>query len=175
MRSVVRIKDGFFGRAEGKFVCCEPHESNGRPEGRPGPIFSGGNVMERERNGISWQVVRALLIAVALCLGVVVPVSAELANIKLSEPLVVNGNVADWKISADSGRVVYLADADTDNVLELYTAPIVGGASVKLNGPLVALGNVSSFQISADSARVVYRADQDIVGVFELYSVSVQG
>ena len=83
----------------------------------------------------------------------------------------------DLHISGDSTRVVYLADQDTDEVVELYSVPSGGGAAVKLNGPLPTGGGVSSagLTFSPDSSRVLYRADQDTDGVDELYSVPSGG
>ena len=42
------------------------------------------------------------------------------AGIKLNGTLVVGGNVLNFLISPDSGRVVYRADQDTNDVFELY-------------------------------------------------------
>lgn len=82
------------------------------------------------------------------------------------------GDVEDLRISPDGSRVVYRADQSLDDVMELYSVPIDGGASVKLNGTLVAFGDVrGDFQVSPDSQYVVYRADQDTNGILELYSV----
>ncbi len=88
-----------------------------------------------------------------------------------------------FRISPDGRRVVYLADQNTDEVVELYSVPIDGGKAVQLNGPLVAGGQVSGadadmsepFLISPDSRRVVYVADQDADEVFELFSVPIDG
>jgi Tol biopolymer transport system component len=79
---------------------------------------------------------------------------------------------------------VYVADQDADEVVELYSVPIIGGASVKLNPPLAgSKGDVrgaapempNPFRISPDSRRVVYVADQDTDNVYELYSVPIAG
>ena len=102
---------------------------------------------------------------------------------KLNGILTPDGNVFannNFQISPDSSRVVYVADQDADDVLELYSVPITGGYSAKLNGILTPGGNVfagttSSFQISPDSSRVVYVADQDTDDIFELYSVPITG
>jgi hypothetical protein len=79
-----------------------------------------------------------------------------------------------FQISPDGRYAVYLADQDTDGVLELYSVPLGGpaAAGIKLNGALVASGDVGFFRISADSGRVVYIADQDANEVFELYMTS---
>ena len=82
-----------------------------------------------------------------------------------------------FQISPDGTHVVYHADQQTDNVVELYSVPLAGGTDAKLNGLLVDGGNVlfSSFEISPDSSRVVYQADQETDNVFELYSVPLSG
>ncbi len=113
----------------------------------------------------------------------------ELRSIEISDPpgpsillnptLVTGGEIGDdFLISPDGGRVVYRADQETDEVIELWSVPITGGAVTKLNPPLVANGDVSSsdsFSISADGSRVVYRADQETDEVFELWSVAIAG
>ena len=105
-----------------------------------------------------------------------VPLTGGLPT-KLNGALVTGGDVqcCGFTISADNARVAYLADQDSDNVIELYSAPITGGATTKLNGPLVTGGNLLSFQLSPDGSRAVYWADQDTVGVNELYSVPIVG
>ncbi|RMH18792.1 MAG: choice-of-anchor D domain-containing protein [Acidobacteria bacterium] len=86
-------------------------------------------------------------------------------------------------ISPDSTRVVYLADQEADEVVELYSVAIDGGGRVKLNPTPVAEGDVrgadpkavEAFLISPDSTRVVYLADQETDEVFELFSVPIDG
>jgi Tol biopolymer transport system component len=97
--------------------------------------------------------------------------------VKLNDPLVDGGSVASHRISADSTRVVYLAEQDTAGLVELYSVPLTGGAAVKLNDPLVAGGNVGPFSISPDSTQVTYVADEDADDVteLELYSVPLIG
>jgi hypothetical protein len=62
-----------------------------------------------------------------------------------------------------------------DEVDELYSVPLGGGAVTKLNGLLVASGDVFAFRIGPGSQRVVYVADQDATGGDELYSVPLGG
>jgi hypothetical protein len=81
----------------------------------------------------------------------------------------------DFLITPDSGRVVWLAEQDQSNVLELYSAPIAGGPNRKLNPPLVAGGDVSLARVGSDSAHAVYLADQDFDGVEELFRVGTAG
>lgn len=101
--------------------------------------------------------------------------------IKLNGALVPGGDVGAgagaFTISPDSSRVVYLADQQTVDVLELYSVPITGGVATKLHPPLAADRDVDVFNlhISPDSSRVVYRADQDTNQVFEIYSAPIAG
>jgi len=44
--------------------------------------------------------------------------------------------VREARISPDGSRVVYLADQDADELLELYSVPIDGGMSMRLNADL---------------------------------------
>ncbi len=101
---------------------------------------------------------------------------------KLNGNLVSGGDVGtrsttnEFVISPDSTRVVYRADQITNNVFELFSVPIAGGAVEKLNSPLVSGGDVfNDFQISSDNTRVIYRADQSTNDVFELFSVPIVG
>ncbi|MEM8535191.1 MAG: Calx-beta domain-containing protein [Chloroflexota bacterium] len=112
-----------------------------------------------------------------------VPLAGPAAEgVKLNGPLVAGGEVdrfAELQISADSRRVIYRADQDTDNMFELYSVPLAGPAAegVKLNGPLVAGGEVDlyNYQISGDSSYVMYLADQEVDNRDELYRVPLAG
>jgi len=96
--------------------------------------------------------------------------------VELSGTLTGGEDVSEgFQISPNGDRVVYRADQDTNNVIELYSVPIEGGAVVRLNGTLTPFGSVDSFRISPDGTRFVYRADQDTIDVFELYSVPIEG
>jgi Tol biopolymer transport system component len=107
-----------------------------------------------------------------------VPIGGPAASgIKLNEVLTAGGDVHSFQISPDNGRVVYQADQDTNDVLELYSVPIGGPAAsgTKLNGILTEGGAVSNYEISPDSSRAVYMADQQTNDVVELYSVPIGG
>lgn len=99
--------------------------------------------------------------------------------IRLSPPMVAGGNVIQTTValSADGTRVVYLADQEIDDSVELFSVPIDGSAApIQLNGPLASnQSHVIEFGITADGARVVYRAHQDSVDAVELYSAPVDG
>ena len=95
------------------------------------------------------------------------------APVKLSAPLVGGGDVKrGFVLTPDGQRVVYRADQDTNERVELYLARIDGkGEPIKLNGALIPQGNVSSnFVVSADGTWVLYHADQDEDEVFELFA-----
>ena len=78
------------------------------------------------------------------------------------------------KTYADT-KAVYIADADTDGVDELYLTDFGDpGVATKLSAPLVGGGQVTDFRISPLGDRVLYRADQEIDDVFELYLVSFE-
>jgi len=114
-----------------------------------------------------------------------VPIDGSQAPVKLNGALVAGGEVAPdpdsptdsppYVISADGTRVVYRADQDEDERVELYSVPLTGGAAVKLNGALVAGGDVGPFGIDPGSTRVVYEADEETDGVHELYSAPLLG
>lgn len=79
-------------------------------------------------------------------------------------------------ISADSSRVVYMADPLVDEVVELFSAaiaPPVGAEPIRLSGPMV--GDVDRFALTADGLRAIYYADQQLAGRHELFSVPVAG
>lgn len=110
---------------------------------------------------------------------------------QLNPNLVEGGNVtidgavsrplSPFQISFDSQRVVYVADQISDQVFELFSVPIDGGAAVRLNADLVDGGDVAisgsapEFQISPDGQRVIYIADQNQNNMFELFSVPIGG
>jgi Tol biopolymer transport system component len=108
------------------------------------------------------------------------PIDGSTAPIKLNGPMVEGGDLSfrpSIQISPDGQRVVYMADQDIDELVELYSVPIDGsGAAVKLNGSLkTGNGSIGGFKISQDSSRVAYTADQDVEFLRELYSVPLDG
>ena len=86
-----------------------------------------------------------------------VPADGSASPLQLSGTLVAGGSVSSFALAPDQQRVVYLADERSDNVLELSSVPLAGGASVLLHA--LSLGDVTTFRIAADSSRVVTRAD----------------
>lgn len=104
---------------------------------------------------------------------------------KISGPMVNGGDVATtstdvaFKITADSSKVVYIADQDTDQLREIYSVGLDGANGVKLSGTPVEGGGLgysrAPYLLSADSSRVVYLSRQDEPDVWELYSVGLDG
>lgn len=99
---------------------------------------------------------------------------------RLNAPLVAGGDVGtEWSvwISPDSQRVVYYADQEVNNVVELYSVPIGGGPAVKLNGALVpggdALPGYEGLQFDAAAGRVLFLTSQN--DVVELFSAALSG
>jgi Tol biopolymer transport system component len=107
-----------------------------------------------------------------------VPADGSAAPRRLSGSFVRDGDVlAGFQISPDGRTVVYRADAETDEVIELYAVPLDGSAApVKLSGALVTGGDVQGdFVIAPDGARVVYRADAEVNERFDLYGAPIDG
>jgi Tol biopolymer transport system component len=112
------------------------------------------------------------------------------APVKLNGPLVAGGDVAHasddqvlFRLSPDGADVLYAADQETDEKLELYAAPVDGrGPPVKLNGALPPAGDVSTsysarsfVQFTADGNTVLYLADQETDETQELFAAPIDG
>lgn len=87
-------------------------------------------------------------------------------------------DAADYQISADSQWVVYRADQEETDKVELFSVPITGGTTTTLNATLVEDGDVYEFYITPQSIPpygyvVVYRADREENFKYELYGVSL--
>jgi len=104
------------------------------------------------------------------------PVDGSAPPLELSGPLGSSGDVFRYALAPGGTRVVYLADALSDGVLELFSRPADASAPAqKLNGALAAGGDVLEFRISPDGTRVVYAADQAADEVVGLFSVPIDG
>jgi Tol biopolymer transport system component len=102
------------------------------------------------------------------------PIGGGSAPVTLNSALVTGGSVQAFVISPDGSRVLYLADQDIDQAIDLYSVPIGGGTVVKLGGPSHA-SNRLFVHLTADSSRAIYGTDQDTPGVTEIYSVPIGG
>jgi len=114
------------------------------------------------------------------CLFLSASVNAQVGDLyKLNDDLALDGDVERYQISPDGKYVVYLADQDCDNRVDLYSVPIGGGQPVTLRLPFLYSGRIRDFQISPDNSRVVYleRANTDAFGDFttDLFSVPIEG
>ena len=77
-----------------------------------------------------------------------VPLDASMPAERISQPLIGGGEVfADFVVDPDGTRVVYKADADTDEVLELYALNVDGTDFQKLNAPLPLGQAVDDFKL----------------------------
>jgi hypothetical protein len=86
-------------------------------------------------------------------------------------------NVARFEPAGTGARCVFLADAEQDDVYELWSASTRrGSTSVRLNVPMPPAGDVQAdFVVTGDGARVAYRADQDVDERFGLWVSPVSG
>lgn len=117
-------------------------------------------------------------------------------NIRLSDEIVALGNdigfdnfgrstlvdsftVADVALSDDGSRVVYVADDDFENVQELFSVPVAGGAPVKLHAPLAPPADtekdVVAFAIAPGKDLVVYLLGQENQAAAELWVAPIDG
>lgn len=114
-------------------------------------------------------------------------------NIKLNDPLPSGGDIDSFKMSLDSRLVIYRADQDTNNIMELYTVHIRGGEPVKLNHKMElergSVGDdVHTFELSPNGETVVFEAswlthinnypeweNTFYFNIYELFSVPVNG
>lgn len=97
---------------------------------------------------------------------------------ELSGSPTVGGNVTShqdhFEISPDGSHVVFAADLEKDDVVELFSVDTVGGDPVRLSRGYAPVGDVAQVWSSPDKQWTVYRADQDVDGRFDLYAVPTQ-
>lgn len=108
-----------------------------------------------------------------------VPIDGSQAPTRLSGTMAAGGGVWDaastgipsYWISPDGRWVLYKADQDTNDVVELFCAPFHGRYGAwKVSGPLVAGGDTYSVTFVPGSRRIVYNADQETDGATELFT-----
>lgn len=80
-----------------------------------------------------------------------------------------------FALGPDDRLVVFAADARSAGIIELFEAPVAGGALPRpLHPPFRSHADIQTegrgFAISPDSRQVVYSADADVDEVFELYA-----
>jgi Tol biopolymer transport system component len=90
----------------------------------------------------------------------------------------INGSVSgQYQLSPDKKWVAYLADAETDGLIELYVSSLDGSViaqklSLSANRNTRTIDNIVW---SPDSTQVAYVADQDIASTWELYVSTING
>jgi Tol biopolymer transport system component len=100
-----------------------------------------------------------------------VPRDGSAAPIRVSAPLVADGNVTDFWVESTGTLVVYLADAEQDEEFDLYAARTDGtGTAHRLHPRPVPGGDVVSVQLDPEHALVVFRGDLDEDDAIELYA-----
>ena len=97
-----------------------------------------------------------LLVVAWFSLSLTGVVQAALYNYKLNGSLVTGGDVARFEMSPDGQYAVFLADARTNTVTELFSVPVSGGPRIQLSGTLPSGSAVQDFLVSPDSQTVVY-------------------
>jgi hypothetical protein len=119
-----------------------------------------------------------------------VPAAGGQSPVLLNGAMVAGGSIAgaghDWfRIAGGGARVVYVADQETNDVFELFSAPLDGSASAKkLSGAMTVGGDVGGnpaalfeppFRLALDGTRVAYVADAATNDVFELFGALLDG
>jgi len=96
--------------------------------------------------------------------------------IKLNAALVTDGDVSLEPVFVQDGTgAVYKADAETDNIFELWHVELDNPeTAVKINPTLVTGGGIGRFfPLNNNANQILYRADQDIDDQNELFLVSL--
>lgn len=89
-----------------------------------------------------------------------------------------NGSVdPQYVVSPDKKWVAYLADAETDQLFELYVSRLDGSVIGQKISPTAinSTRTIDNIVWSPDSTQVAYVADQEITGTWELYVSTVNG
>src|SRR5688572_13076459 len=117
--------------------------------------------------------------ALTLWVALLGPASAQTSfklNAPINVPGIVEGDVREMRMAPDGRHVVYLADQDEEEVVELYSVPLdPSGPAVKLNDPLTGRGMVRRFQISPDGQRVIFHVDPEGDFVLRIFSAPIDG
>lgn len=95
------------------------------------------------------------------------PILVALASVLLAGGL--SAQVTKPWIDAKHQHVIYRADQDTDEVVELYRTDLASGENTKVSGPLVDGGTVWNFAVDPKGRYAAYVADQEVDGLFELF------
>jgi dipeptidyl aminopeptidase/acylaminoacyl peptidase len=105
----------------------------------------------------------------------------------LSPPILLSiqfRGIAGIRVSRDGDRVLYAAEQDSAELMDVYAVPIEGGPVTRLGGPIARNGTnglndtLARFQLTPDETRVVLlvdATDDSFDGPFELYAVPIDG
>ncbi len=87
------------------------------------------------------------------------------------------GRVAQYVLSPDKKWVAYLADAETDQLYELYVSSLDGtNVGKKLSAAATDSGrSIDNIVWSPDSTQLAYVSDQEIILTWELYVSTING
>ncbi len=104
-----------------------------------------------------------------------VPIDGGFA-VKLTPSIADGGNTRDFIVTPDSSRVVYSANQDSVEKIELYSVPIAGGSPNKLNHTLLTDDDDVNgpLLVSNDSQWVVYRGFISSFGINQYYGYRAQ-
>ena len=78
--------------------------------------------------------------------------------VRISDSLIADGDVIEYKISPNSARVTYLADQEVDEKIELFSGLISGLSVSSLTPNLADNDDVVSYEFNQSGSRVVYLA-----------------
>lgn len=98
--------------------------------------------------------------------------------IRLNQTLVAFGDVAEFVLAPDGGRVAYVADAQTDGIFDVWSVPVAGGTAIRLRPTITADGSTAFPQylrVSADGSRVAFHANFSDLGELDLWSARLDG
>jgi Tol biopolymer transport system component len=159
-----------------------PSDGSLAPVRLSGPLVAGGDVLDVRVGPDGQHAVYRADAAVDERIELYsVRIDGSAPPIALAGPLPAGGDVLErFDLTPDGQRVVYAADAEVDDVFELYAAPLDRWkAARKLSGQLVAGGDAvvfrypstpnASFSITSDSGAVLYLGDQESDDVVELF------
>lgn len=130
----------------------------------------GSTVVFRLDRDLSPGVITIEIMAVPLAGG---PVSS------LAGPLMPERQIEQQAFSPDGNSLVYAAQTDSFDRVELFVVPLDGSAPVRRinqilpDGATVGDGFNDEFQFSDDGRFIVFLADQDTAGVIELWSAEL--
>lgn len=101
----------------------------------------------------------------------------DLVHTQLSPPLVQGGGIDDnqFVVIPETGKVIYMADQETDGIVEIFSVPIGGGTAIKLNHTDEGMRHNTAFTIANDKQSIFFVNKGDTENSQAIYHVSVNG